>query len=170
MQAINLIVATDLNGVIGVGADIPWHIPNDFQWFKQCTMGGTLIMGRKTYESIGRPLPGRKTIVLSSDPTLDYNHALVTVVGSLDDAIQLARQNDTSIWVCGGGHVYSQALTRDIIDAIYHTEVNMEVISSTNNVYCHLSPDVLSGYDLVDSKRFDSDPIPHAMRVYHKAY
>ncbi|MEM9160234.1 MAG: dihydrofolate reductase [Verrucomicrobiota bacterium] len=94
------------NRVIGNGLEIPWHLPEDFKWFKKTTMGGTLIMGRKTWDSIGRALPGRQTVVLSrSQQDLPEG---VAQIRSLDEI----EQNDfpQSIWIAGGGEVYRLAL------------------------------------------------------------
>lgn len=101
------IAAMSENRVIGNGPDIPWHLPEDFKWFKQTTVGHTIVMGRRTYESIGRPLPGRKTIVLSRTAReIDG----VEVVETLDDA--LARVDDGEVFICGGAQIYELALPR----------------------------------------------------------
>lgn len=95
------------NRVIGHNGDIPWHLPEDFKWFKQTTMGGILIMGRKTYESIGRPLPGRETIVLSRSKQEIEG---VRVITDLEQLNQLPA--DKTVWVAGGGEIYSLLLPR----------------------------------------------------------
>ena len=102
------IAAMSLNRVIGSAPTrIPWHLPKDFEWFKQTTMGHVLVMGRKTFESIGRPLPGREMIVLtrSAEPIPG-----VRTIGDLD---ALDQENDfggRTIFICGGAEVYAQAL------------------------------------------------------------
>jgi len=102
------IAAMSENRVIGNGNDIPWRIPEDFKWFKDSTMGGVLIMGRKTWDSIGRPLPGRKTAVVSrSSPDLPSE---VDLLHSLD-AIEKQGYTDP-IWICGGAEIYRQALPK----------------------------------------------------------
>ena len=101
------IAAMSRNRVIGDGPNIPWHLPEDFKWFKETTVGNTIVMGRKTYESIGRPLPKRKTVVLSrSAPAIEG----VEVVATLDDA--LARAEGGEIFICGGAQIYELALAR----------------------------------------------------------
>ena len=85
---LSIIVAAAENGVIGRNNALPWHLSEDLQHFKQLTMGKPILMGRKTFESIGRPLPGRTNIVVSTNP--DYRPAGVRVVGSLPDALALA--------------------------------------------------------------------------------
>lgn len=102
------IAAMSQNRVIGNGNDIPWRISEDFKWFKAKTMGGVLIMGRKTWDSIGRALPGRATAVVSrSHPQLPDG---VDLLGSLE-AID-AQSYDAPIWICGGAEIYRQALPR----------------------------------------------------------
>lgn len=98
------------NRVIGAGSRIPWHLPEDFRWFKATTLGGTLVMGRRTFESIGRPLPGRLTVVLSRSPDPGRFPAEVRVVPSLEvlDTLALPRP----VFICGGAEVYGQALPR----------------------------------------------------------
>src|SRR5262245_13536084 len=95
------------NRVIGAGGHIPWHLPEDFKWFKQITMGHTLVMGRRTFESIGRPLPGRRTVVLSRG---GFRHPEVLTVGSLNELERLERDGD--LFICGGAEIYAQALPR----------------------------------------------------------
>ncbi|MDP7292785.1 MAG: dihydrofolate reductase [Verrucomicrobiota bacterium] len=101
------IAAMSLNRVIGSGNTIPWHLPEDFAWFKQTTMGHVLVMGRKTFESIGRPLPGRETIVLTrrAEPIPG-----VRTIGSLDALEQADNPDGRAIFICGGAQVYAQAL------------------------------------------------------------
>lgn len=99
------IAAMSLNRVIGRAGRIPWHLPADFRWFKQVTLGGTLVMGRTTFQSIGRPLPGRTTVVLSRS---GFQHPDVTCVPSLDalEALELPQP----VFICGGAEVYRQTL------------------------------------------------------------
>lgn len=93
------------NRTIGLGNRIPWHLPEDFRWFKATTMGGTLVMGRRTFESIGRPLPGRRTVVLSRS---HWQHPQVVTVSSLEALHALPPHGQ--IFLCGGAEVYAQAL------------------------------------------------------------
>jgi dihydrofolate reductase len=105
---ITLVAAYADNRVIGDGGSIPWHISEDFAHFKAVTMGGVLIMGRTTWDSIGRPLPGRTTIVLTRDPSWSAEGAVVA--RSLDEALELAAGLDGAIYVVGGAQVYELAL------------------------------------------------------------
>ena len=123
--------------LVAAVADIPWRISADFAHFKALTLGHVLVMGRATYESIGRPLPGRTTIVLTRDP--DWAADGVLVAGSLDEALDLAAGIDSEVFVVGGAGVYAQALAR--ADAQVLTEV-------------HLSPDGDTRYPEFDRARW----------------
>ena len=119
---ISLIVAMAKNRVIGINHKMPWHLPADFAYFKKITIGHPVIMGRKTFESIGRPLPGRRNIVVSRNPFFRADGA--EVAASLQQAIN-ACDNQTEykeIFVIGGATLYAEALAR--VDRIYLTEVD----------------------------------------------
>lgn len=120
-----MIAAMSRNRVIGRAGQLPWHLPQDLQRFKQLTMGQTLLMGRKTYQSIGRPLPGRRTLILSRDANLRV--ADCTVVNSLPAAVAATRS--TQLFICGGGEVYRQALP--LAEKIYLTELLRDVPGDT---------------------------------------
>src|SRR6476619_2649266 len=105
---ITLVAAVAANGVIGAGGDIPWRIPEDFAHFKATTLGHTLVMGRATYDSIGRPLPGRTTIVLTRSPSWSADGVLVA--DSLEAALALAADLPGDVMVAGGATVYEQAM------------------------------------------------------------
>jgi dihydrofolate reductase len=104
-MTVTLIAAVARNGVIGNDGDIPWRVPAEQAFFKATTLGHTLVMGRATYESIGRPLPGRTTIVLTRDPA--WRADGVTAAGSIEDALERA---DGDVYVAGGAAVYEAAL------------------------------------------------------------
>ena len=107
MTLVSLIVATDDRGGIGRDGRMPWHLPEDLQRFKRITMGKPIVMGRKTWESIGRPLPGRQNIVISRQAGLDTPGAMV--VGSLPDALRAAG-DVPEVCVIGGAEIYRLAL------------------------------------------------------------
>lgn len=119
-MAVVIVAAVGRNGVIGVDGGIPWQIPEDMARFKTLTMGGVLVMGRATYESIGRPLPGRDTVVLTRSPSWSADG--VETAGSLGEALELARTRDKDIFVVGGSEVYRAAL--DVVDRLELTEVH----------------------------------------------
>ena len=122
------IVAVASNGVIGLNNQLPWYLPNDLKYFKATTMGKPLVMGRKTFESIGKPLPGRTNIVVTRN--LKYSVGGVSVVHSLDEAISLAKQiakadGSEELMIIGGAQLYAEALLQ--IDRLYLTEVKAQV-------------------------------------------
>jgi dihydrofolate reductase len=119
---IALIAALDRNGVIGRDNRLPWRLPDDLQRFKALTQGRTVIMGRKTYESIGRPLPRRRNVVVTHQP--EYRVPGATVVHGLDEALAAAA-GDEEIFVAGGGSLYTQALP--LAGRLYLTEVETAV-------------------------------------------
>lgn len=125
---LSLIVAASENHVIGRDGELPWRLSADLRRFKRLTMGHCLIMGRKTYESIGRPLPGRVSIVLSrAEGEIQMAEDLIHA-GSLDDAVSLVATTTMShdeAFVTGGGEIYRVALTR--ADRIYFTRVHTEI-------------------------------------------
>lgn len=115
---ISVIVAVAQNGVIGGGNTLLWHISEDLRRFKSITMGHPVIMGRHTFESVGRPLPGRTNVVVSRRE--DYTPEGVTVVRSLEEAFALFPQEE-EIFVTGGGQIYAQAMP--LADKLYLTTV-----------------------------------------------
>jgi dihydrofolate reductase len=123
---ISIIAAMAKNRVIGANNAIPWHLPGELKMFKTITMGHHIIMGRNTWESIGRLLPGRTTVVVTQRPGYVIPGAIVAA--SLDDAIA-ACGNDDDIFVIGGAQLYAAALPR--ADRIYLTEVAADVAGDT---------------------------------------
>ena len=121
-MTISIIVAMDKKGVIGLDGDLPWHLSADLKHFKSITMGKPLIMGRKTHESIGRPLPGRKNIVLTHSQEFKTDGCMV--VYSLEEALVAAGEVD-EVMIMGGSGIYDQALAR--ADRLYLTEVHADV-------------------------------------------
>lgn len=120
MQPLKAIAAMSLNRVIGAGNKIPWHLPEDFKWFKATTTGHVLLMGRKTFESIGKPLPNRETIVLSRS---DFRYPGVRSIPCLDDLASAV--GDRQVFICGGAQVYEQALP--LCSDLFLTLVNRQV-------------------------------------------
>lgn len=107
-SSLTAVVAMTPSGVIGNQGDMPWRLSRDLQRFKRLTLGGTLIMGRRTYDSIGRPLPGRQTVVVTRDP--NWSAAGVQRAGSPDEAIAAAGTGPA--YVVGGAEIYRQLLPR----------------------------------------------------------
>jgi dihydrofolate reductase len=137
----SIIVAASQNGVIGKDNQLPWRLPGDLRRFKALTMGHTLIMGRKTYESLPpkmRPLPGRKTVVLTRSSVGKFSFAADTFDGALESALRIetverdGNYHDTSaeVFVCGGGEVYKEALP--LVDRVYLTVVERDFEGDTS--------------------------------------
>lgn len=118
-----IIVAMDIRGLIGDNNSLPWRLPADLRYFNKLTIGKTLLMGRKTYESIGRPLPGRKNIVVTSNT--DYHVDGCTVASSLERALCVVSNDTKEIMVIGGASLYKQFLP--IVNRVYITHVNAEL-------------------------------------------
>lgn len=126
-MTISMIAAMTKNRVIGKDNDIPWHLPDDFKYFKETTKGHYVIMGRKNFESLPhkfRPLPDRPNVIITRKGK--YNGEGAHVVDSLDKALDLAKQNgETETFIIGGGQIYEIAL--NISDRIYLTEIEAEI-------------------------------------------
>lgn len=123
---ISYVVAIDRKRVIGHNNALPWYLPADLQFFKRTTMGGTMLMGRRTWESIGRPLPGRVSIVMTRNP--DYRAEGVQVVHSLDEAIRAAG-DAPELFVIGGASLFVDMLP--MVDRIYLTRIDHEFQGDT---------------------------------------
>ncbi|MFW6335890.1 MAG: dihydrofolate reductase [Phycisphaeraceae bacterium] len=127
MPELTLIAAVADNGVIGRGGDLPWRLPDDLKRFKRLTMGKPVILGRKTYQSIGRPLPGRTMIVLSRSADAGAYPAEVRLAGTLDEAMRRVDEADDAAgaMVIGGAAVYELAMPR--AERMHLTHVHAEV-------------------------------------------
>jgi len=125
---VSLVVAIAENGIIGRAGALPWHLPADLKWFKSVTMGKPIIMGRKTYDSIGRPLPGRTNIVITRNA--DWRAEGVVVAPSLDAALAAAEGGGADeAMIIGGAQIYGRAIGE--VDRIYLTEVHTKVAGDT---------------------------------------
>ncbi|MGY4719950.1 dihydrofolate reductase [Naumannella huperziae] len=157
MSELTAIVIMGHGGVIGDGADQPWHIAEDQQRFKRLTTGGVLIMGRRTFEAIGRVLPGRTTVVLTRDP--EWRHDQVTVAHDADAALAAARSAGGPIFVAGGGEIYrlfADRLTRlevTLVDAEAEGDVTFPVIDT--DTWYESARENRDGYSFVTWERLD---------------
>jgi dihydrofolate reductase len=123
---ISMIAAMAHHQVIGKDNKMPWHLPADFSWFKRCTLGKPIVMGRKTFESIGRPLPGRTNIVVSRDANLSIDG--VIIVTNFNDAI-LAAHGAEEVMIIGGGSIYQAYLER--CQRLYLTYIDADIDGDT---------------------------------------
>ena len=125
-MAITIIVAKSNNGIIGKDGDLPWRLPEDLKRFKRLTTGNIVVMGRKTYDSIGRPLPNRKNIVISRNTSLKIEG--VEVEQDLIDVLK--RNQEENVYVIGGGQIYVDALP--FSEKLEVTEVDVELVGDTS--------------------------------------
>ncbi len=155
---ISLVAARSENGVIGNGDQIPWKADGEQRLFKEITMGGVLVMGRKTYDSIGRPLPGRETIVISRSAK-DLPEP-IKLCGSLSIALQSAALMKKPIFVVGGGQVYSQAIS--IADSLHLTQI-----------HCHADGDIffpeIPNHLKLNKQRYYESNINYTYEYYERA-
>jgi dihydrofolate reductase len=163
---ISIIVAVAENGVIGRDGKLPWRLPADLARFKRLTMGHTVIMGRRTWESIGRPLPGRRMVVVSRQPDYRTDVGDVEIVGSLDQALSRGElAGDNEAFVIGGAELFREALPR--ADRLYRTHVRAAVAGDT------YFPEVnWSEWRLVESSDHDSDvknEYPFVFEAYERS-
>jgi dihydrofolate reductase len=118
---LSAVVATDLNNGIGIHNKLPWHMPADLKFFKTVTMGSPIIMGRKTYESIGRLLPGRRNVIITRNP--NYKVEGAEVYGSIEEAIDHCK-NEEKVFIIGGAEIFNKSM--DHMNEIYRTLVKHE--------------------------------------------
>jgi dihydrofolate reductase len=153
-----LVVAVAQNGVIGRDGDLPWRLPSDLKRFKQLTLGKPVVMGRKTWDSIGRPLPGRPNIVVTRDASFAAPGA--TVVSSLDEGLAVAQREAEAlgvdeICVIGGGQIYAQVFDR--ADILHVTRVEADVAGDTR--FPAIDPAVF--------EKIADEPIPQGEKDSH---
>ena len=159
---ISLIAAVSANGVIGAGGTLPWHLPDDFRWFKAQTLGKPVVMGRKTWESLSGALPGRHNIVITRRAALEARDA--TVVDSPEAALAASGDAD-EVMVIGGGEIFQLFLPR--VNRIYLTRVDADIAGDT--IFPSLSPD---DWTLVSREAHETDERhAHAFefRVYERS-
>ncbi len=124
---ISLLVAMDQHRLIGKDNQLPWHLPQDLAYFKKVTMGHKIIMGRKTFESIGRPLPGRENIIVTRDMT--YTQPGCTILHSIEEIIALSSRSNEEVFVIGGAEIFKEILP--VSDRLYITEIDHEFEGDT---------------------------------------
>ena len=159
---ISLIVAASINNAIGKENQLLWHLPNDLKFFKNTTWGGVVIMGRKTFESVNKPLPGRTNIVITKQP--DWNAENVVVASSLEDALEKATAlNFKEIFIIGGGEIYKQSI--EIANRIYLTKVHTEIDGDT------FFPDLNNDWKMISNRDFKSDEknkFDHSFQIWER--
>jgi dihydrofolate reductase len=160
---VSLIVAVSSNGTIGRDGGLPWHLPADLKHFKRTTMGHHLIVGRRTWEEVGEPLPGRTMIVVTRSRSFSPEGA--HVVRSVEEALALAADDDEP-FIGGGSQIYRIALARDLVDRIYLTRIHAEIDGDTS------FPDFdLDEWILVSEEHHEADDkneFPYSFLVYER--
>lgn len=153
------IVAVDKNNCIGKGNDLPWHIPKDLQYFKEKTLGCPVVMGRKTYESIGRPLPKRLNVIVTRNKDYEAPEG-VLVFQDLDQAIEKAKKESKTgkVFIVGGGEIFEKTLPT--IDTVFITRIDLEVEGGEA-----FYPALGEGFELVESQK-DFDQVNLVFEEY----
>ncbi len=154
---ISLIVAVSRNGVIGKDNKLPWHLPEDLKRFKALTMGHPIIMGRKTFESIGKPLPGRTNIVITHQKNFAYYGA--TTTPSLDEALRMT-EKEGEVFVIGGAQVFKHALPA--ADKLYLTLIDRDVEGDT---FFRWAP---SEWQEISRENFLTATLPYSFITYER--
>lgn len=156
---ISLMVAHDINKVIGKNNDLPWHIPEDLAYFKKHTLGKGIVMGRNTYESIGRPLPKRRNIIVTRNP--DYQVEGADVVHNLTEAVALAKEFHEEVMIIGGEQIFRAILPE--ADRLYITLIKKPFDGDT------YFPDYGAEWELMtESEELISNGIPFCYLVYER--
>ncbi len=162
-MAVSLIVAVSENGVIGRDGGLPWRLSGDLKHFKSTTTGHHLIIGRRTWDEVGQPLPGRTMVVVTRSRALQAEG--VTIVRSLDKALEVAR-NDDEPFIGGGAHIYRVALENDLVDRLHITRVHAEIEGDT--FFPQLD---LDDWELVSEEHHEADEKnehPYSFLVYER--
>lgn len=155
-MSISIIVAASRNGVIGKGGRLPWRLPADLKRFKQLTLGHPVIMGRKTLESIGKPLPGRTNIVITRRK--NYSCCGALTAGSLEEALRMC-EKEAEIFVIGGAQIFDQALP--LADRIYLTRIDQDFEGDT--ALFNIDPKV---WKETSREEIPANSLPHSLIIY----
>jgi dihydrofolate reductase len=159
-MSISFIFAMDRNRAIGVNNTLPWHLPGDLKFFKSVTMGHPILMGRKTYESIGKPLPGRRNIILTQNP--EFQAEGCEVIHSVQEAVD--EFHDQELFVIGGAEIFR--LFTSVVDRMYITHIEHEFEADT-----FMTELDLSEWTLVSSEqgeRNEKNPYEYYFRIYQR--
>jgi dihydrofolate reductase len=167
MVPVAMIAAVGANGVIGSDGEIPWRLPTDFAHFKRMTLGKPLIMGRKTFESIGRPLPGRTNIVVTRQA--DYQPEGVTVAQSVTEALEIAQRaaaadGAAEVMMGGGGEIYREAMP--LAERLYVTHV--DVAPAGDAYFPGIDPSIWEVEQELELERTERDSAEFKVKVYRR--
>ena len=160
---ISAIVAVSNNNVIGKNNDIPWYLPADLQYFKKTTLGHHIIMGRKSFQSIGRPLPKRTNIIITRDPYFVSSNCLIA--RTIEEALEMAYDNkEEECFIIGGGTIYEQ--TKKLWDKLYLTQVDIDVEGEIYFPRVDLSEWQLLSQ--IDHMADEKNPYNYSFKVYQR--
>ena len=164
---ISLIAAVAKNGVIGNEGDLPWNLPSDLKKFKEITDNRPIIMGRKTWDSIGRPLPNRDNIIISRNANLEIEGGIICL--SPDEAISIAKikaneRGCEEIMVIGGGYIYQEFMS--IADKLYITEVDLEIEGDA--YFPKIDPELFEEVIREERNKDPEDNAYHSLVIYEK--
>lgn len=175
---ITIIVAKDKNNLIGIGDVIPWRLSGDMKMFKETTLGHHIIMGRKTFETFPKPLPGRKSLIITRDSeyqflvnkeSIDYQNC--SIYNSIDECLtSLKLSNINNLFVIGGGEIYKQFLELDLVDELLVTEVDTySVVKSDEDVYFpEIDFNVWKEVSRISNKADEKNQFDYAFVKYQK--
>ena len=159
---ITIVVAMGLKNEIGANNQLLWHLPKDLKHFKDITSGHPIIMGRKTYESIGKPLPNRTNIVVSTKK--DWFEEGILIVGSLKEAIKFAKKMDEEIFIIGGGNIYEQTI--DLAEKLEVTQVNAEL--KADIFFPKINPKIWNKTNEVSHEKDEKNEYDFSFQTYER--
>lgn len=159
---ITIVVAMGLKNEIGANNQLLWHLPKDLKHFKEITTGHPIIMGRKTYESIGKPLPNRTNIVVSTKK--DWFEEGILIVGSLKEAIKFAKKMDEEIFIIGGGNIYEQTI--DLAEKLEVTQVNAEL--KADIFFPKINPKIWNKTNEVSHEKDEKNEYDFSFQTYER--
>lgn len=162
-MTISCIVACAKNNVIGKDNKMPWHLPADLAYFKKITSGHHIVLGRKNFESIGRPLPNRTNVIITRDKEFACSNCVVAY--SIEEALSIAHKNgEEEVFIIGGGTIYEQS--KELWDKLYLTEIDLEVEGDV------FFPDLnMEEWKLIssqDNPKDEKNPYNYSFKLYHK--
>lgn len=161
---LSIIAGIGKNNELGKGNQLLWHMPADMKYFRETTAGHTVIMGRKTFESIGRPLPKRRNIVITRSP--EYQYTGIEIAPSLEEAIKKAT-GDGEIFVIGGAEIYAQAM--ELAEKLYITHINAED-ASADTFFPEIIPVVWNEISREEHKADSENPHDYTFSVYERFF
>lgn len=158
-MTLSIIVACDNNGLIGRDNTLPWHLPSDLKYFKEMTMNRDIIMGRKTFESIGRPLPNRRNIVISKN---GFSAQGVEVFSTLEDSLNKV----DNAFLIGGASLYEYALEKELVDYIYLTKIKYDF--GNGDAFFYFNQHNWKLISELNIRAFENNNYDHSFCVYKK--